>query len=53
MITRASILSIAAIAAVVILAAVGTLDGDAAVAFIGGILLRSPVDDVRAGVSDA
>jgi len=42
--TPALTLSLVAVAAVVVLAVAGGLDADAAVAFIGGVLLRSPVD---------
>ena len=39
---RSEIMSLAALAAVVVLAVVGSIGGDAAVAFIGGLMLKNP-----------
>ena len=39
---RSEIMSLAALAGVVVLAVVGSIGGDAAVAFIGGLVLKSP-----------
>lgn len=44
--SRALALSTLAMAAVFVLALTGQIDGDAAVAFIAGILMKSPIDRV-------
>ncbi len=40
---KGEILTIVGVCAVVVLAAVGTIGGDAAIAFIGGCLFKNPV----------
>jgi len=40
---KSELLTIVGVCAVVVLAAVGTIGGDAAIAFIGGCLFKNPV----------
>ena len=40
---KGEILAIVGVCAAVVLAAVGTIGGDAAIAFIGGVLFKNPV----------
>lgn len=44
---RSEIMSLAALAGVVVLAVVGSVGGEAAVTFIGGLLLKNPVGVLR------
>ena len=40
---KGELLAIVGVCAAVVLAAVGTIGGDAAIAFIGGVLFKNPV----------
>ena len=40
---KGELLAIVCVSAAVVLAAVGTIGGDAAIAFIGGVLFKNPI----------
>jgi len=44
---RSEIMSLAALAGVVVLAAVGSIGGEAAVTFIGGLMLKNPAGALK------
>jgi len=44
---QSQILSVAALLGVVVLAITGSIAGEAAITFIGGLLMRNPVDAFR------